>query len=523
MSDKKYIIGPERMVSLKADTPIRPFKNRHRVIESVRLEFLNLDEECEKDIKSNKGFYITNEKDFDEKKGVRTIDGLYSPLYGIDTFSDKITDDLYYCECGKTRNSINDGEICPYCGTPVKFADADLSITGYISLGKYSVINNGMYSILNKLIGAKDLNDIIKFNGKYNVNGINISTKTKKSPWHGIGLIEFKNQFDDIIEYYKEKRKCYGEYDLVKKYRDCVFTSNIPVYSALLRPLVKEGSKIGMMDVNRSFSIILANANNIRDDLIMGVDKAVVIENALMEIQTEYLNIYSDNIDMISSKKGIIRSSIICARVDSSGRAVIVPAIGHSVNEISLQYIAGCELLRPLLIRALNSMEGINIRDANTMIDNAMRKFSKKIWLLMNFIVKNSKNPPKVMVQRSPTLLQESMRFMDIKMIKADINDLTLDTPTGVLDGMNADYDGDTFAINMIFDNRLKDAWTPIHSPQYHFISRHTGEYSDFAKFIKDTSVTLCELWDLGKDCNYYVDWASDAERSRQINSISEC
>ena len=168
-------------------------------------------------------------------------------------------------------------------------------------------------------------------------------------------------------------------------------------------------------------------------------------------------------------------------------------------------------------------MEGINIRDANTMIDNAMRKFSKKIWLLMNFIIKNSKNPPKVMVQRSPTLLQESMRFMDIKMIKADINDLTLDTPTGVLDGMNADYDGDTFAINMIFDNRLKDAWTPIHSPQYHFISRHTGEYSDFAKFIKDTSVTLCELWDLGKDCNYYVDWASDAERSRQINSISEC
>ena len=95
--------------------------------------------------------------------------------------------------------------------------------------------------------------------------------------------------------------------------------------------------------------------------------------------------------------------------------------------------------MRPLIIKALNTMENINIRDANSMVDVALRKFDKKIWLVMNYILQKSKNPPMLMVQRSPSLLQESMRLMNIKMVKYDLHDLTLDVPTGILAGMNAD------------------------------------------------------------------------------------
>ena len=524
-------IEKPRMNHFKEDVKIHPFKNRHKEIESVTLEFINLDKECEEDIKSGRGFFITNEIDFDEKTGNRTIDGLYSPLYGIDTFSDKVTDDNFYCECGKLRGSINEGEICPNCGTECKFVDADLSITGYIDLGKHYVINNGMYPLLAKLMGTRDLEEIITFSNKYDVNGKHIinadmeingkKSKSKRSIYAGLGLEEFYERFDEIMEYYKNKNKAKTNvYDVIMRYRDCVFTSKIPVYSALLRPLVKENSRIGVIEINRYFSTILGDANTIREVVPFGIKKNMVTEGILLEIQQNYNEIYSYNIDALSSKKGIIRSSIICARVDSSGRAVIVPAIGHSVNEISLPYIAGCELLRPLIIRALVSMENISAREANSMIDKAMRKFSKKIWLLMNFLIKNSNNPPKVMVQRSPTLLQESLRFMDIKIIKADISDLTLDVPTAILDGMNADYDGDTFAMSVIFDNRLKEAWTPIHSPQFQFISRHTGEYSNFAKFIKDTAVILSELWEVGKDSTYYSQWASESEINKEIGKF---
>lgn len=84
-------------------------------------------------------------------------------------------------------------------------------------------------------------------------------------------------------------------------------------------------------------------------------------------------------------------------------------------------------------------------------------------------------------------------------------------------------YDGDTFACNMIYDNRLKEAWSSIHSPDCHFVSRHNGKYSDHAEFIKDTAVTLSELWEIGKDCNYYSTWATDSELNKVISQTSTC
>lgn len=431
-----------RMNSFKPDKVVKPFKDRQRSIKSVRLKKISIDGECKKDIENNNGFFITNEEDFDEKKNVRTIDGLYSPLYGIDTFTDKITDESYHCECGQLSGGINEGDICPECGTVCQFEDAELGITGYINLGNQCVINPACYLDLERLIGGKELQSIIKFNNKFNVNGKNVSTKTKKSPWNGIGLIAFRENFDEIITYYRDKRKKYDDsyYNLIK-FKDAVFTHNIPVYSALLRPLIKDESRIAMFDVNRSYSIILVNANNVKSAESPGVDKTIIIENSLYEIQTEYLKIFDDIISInLSTKKGIIRGTLISARVDYSSRSVVTPAIGHFATEVSIPYVTGCELMRPLLIHALNQVDNMNVRDANTMVDNALRKFDKKIWLLMNYILKNSKNPPMYLIQRSPSLLQESIRLMDIKMVKYDINDLTLDVPSSILDGMNADY-----------------------------------------------------------------------------------
>ena len=122
---------------------------------------------------------------------------------------------------------------------------------------------------------------------------------------------------------------------------------------------------------------------------------------------------------------------------------VIVPAKGHHSNEVSLPYHAGLELLRGPLIRELSKIDGINIREANSMIDDAQRKFSKRIWILMNFILHKSKHPPKIFIQRSPSLLIESMRLMKIKEVKCDFYDLTLSVPIAILDGMNGDFDGD--------------------------------------------------------------------------------
>ena len=521
----KILKDAPRLNSFKPEKVIKPFKNstNKNPIKSVKLIKLDLDKCCEEDIEKGTGFFITNEEDFDEKRGVRTDDGLYSPKFGVDTFTDKNTDDLFHCECGKLSGGIHEGDICSDCGTRVTFIDSRLNITGYINLADYVIINPSCYPELESLIGSKELNEIIKFNNRFDVNGKNVKTKTKKSPYQGIGIIEFKKKFDEIIEYYRAKRKKDETYDVLMRFKNCVFTHNVPVYTSLLRPLIKDGSRIAMFDVNKSYSIILANANVIKSSEVPGIDKISIVENCLYEIQTELIKIYGDIIvQNLSGKKGIIRGNIISSRMDFSARFIVVPAIGHSVTDISIPYIGGCELMRPLLINALNKIDGINIREANSIIDRAIRKFDKKIFILMNHILQNSDNPPMMMIQRSPSLLQESMRLMYIKQVKADIQDLTLDVPVGILQLMNADFDGDTFACYMIYDNRLKEAWKPIHCPDCHFISRHDGKYSGGGEFIKDSAVILSELWDIGKNSTYYSNWAPQSEINQELSKVCD-
>ena len=519
-----------RINTFKIDTFEKQFPERKKKIKSVKLVRVNIDEECKKDIESKNGFYITNTEDTDKRTGTRTVDGLYSPLFGIDTFTDKVTDESFHCECGNLTGGINEGDICQVCGTSVQFEDSSLAVTGYISIGDYAIITPSSYFMLEKLISGKELDSIIKFNNRYNMNGKKVSGSTKASPYNGIGLTEFYNRFDEIIEYYKNKRKRYDVYDNIINFRDSVFTHNVNVYSSLLRPLIKSGSKIQMFEVNKHYSVILSNANTIKSNSFSSeidgvpsskVSKESIIENCLYETQTEYLRIGDEITDICSSKKGVFRGMLCSQRVDFSSRSVVTPSVGLCVNEVAIPYITGCELLRPLIIKSLSSMENINIREANTMIDNALRKFSKKIWIIMNHIIRNSENPPMYMIQRSPSLLQESIRLMNIKLVKADINDLTLNVPIGICSGMNADFDGDTFSQIMIFDNRLKNIWSQVHSPINNFISRHSGKYSGQCVFVKDTCVTLSEIWEIGKNNVYYNKWASDEERSEYINRIN--
>lgn len=511
---------PPRMNSFKIDTPPRPFKNRHRPIKSVYLDKIQIDKKCEEDIKNNKGFFITNELDYDEKKRVRTIDGLYSPKFGVDTFSDKSLDNLYHCECGELVGGVHEGDICPKCGTEVQFTDADLSVTGYIPLGEYYVISPAVYLDIEKLIGGKQLLSILKYNERFDINGHQISAATKASPYIGIGFMKFKEKFDEIIEFYRKVKKDKKDsYDNVIRFRDRVFVKNVAVYSSLLRPYVKDESRMSVFDSNKRYSIILANANIIRKELPIGINKNIIIEKSLFEIQTEWNTLFSNIIEQyLSGKKGLFRGNITAGRVNYCARTIVVPAKFHNVNEISVPYVLGCELLRPLLINAIKTMDNKNIRDANTIIDNGIREFDEKLWVLMNHILQESTNPPMMMIQRSPSLLQESMRLMKIKTVKYDYNDLTTDIPIAVLNGMNADFDGDALAEFMIYDNRLKEVWEVVHSPENHFVSRHDGRYSGLCLFIKDTIVSISEIWELGKNKIYYDDWATETERNRYIN-----
>ena len=85
---------------------------------------------------------------------------------------------------------------------------------------------------------------MIKFDKKVSRDGQLVS-KDPKQPYKGIGLIEFYDRFDEILEFYKGKKKRdKNKMDLIEEIegeREKVFTSCIPVYSSVLRPLSYRG------------------------------------------------------------------------------------------------------------------------------------------------------------------------------------------------------------------------------------------------------------------------------------------
>ena len=211
------------------------------------MEKLDLDQERIKDIKTGRGFIIETSRNV--KNDIKNQMGIFSSRYGSTIADNDSFNGKYRCKCGLTKGSIMHGEKCPACGTIVKFYDDDVSIFGWLVLkGQNYVIHPNMYRTLENFIGETRLQGIIQpiidvdSDGK--IINVGSNSKTKRDPFRGIGLLEFKERSDEIIEYYHQKypakKDLYEE--LTVTHKKIVFTQSIPVFSALLRPSVLEGN-----------------------------------------------------------------------------------------------------------------------------------------------------------------------------------------------------------------------------------------------------------------------------------------
>ena len=112
----------------------------------------------------------------------------------------------YSCKCKELKGRVYEGEICPVCGTEVKFRDVDLKIFGWIKLHGYYIIQPIFFRMLKSIMGNQ-LNEIIEFDKEITRDGLLVDKKSKSNPFKGIGLIEFKERFDEILDYYWHKKK----------------------------------------------------------------------------------------------------------------------------------------------------------------------------------------------------------------------------------------------------------------------------------------------------------------------------
>lgn len=370
------------------------------------LEKIDLDKERINDIKTGKGFIIETSRNV--KIDIKNQTGIFSSRYGstmadTDSFNGK-----YRCKCGLTKGSIMHGETCPVCGTIVKFYDDDVSIFGWLVLkGQNYVIHPNMYRVLEGFIGESRMNAIIQpivdvdSDGK--IINIGSSSKTKKDPFRGIGLYEFKERYDEIIDYYYEKhpaKKLF--YDELKSRKDIVFTQSIPVFSALLRPSILEGNNtLKYQSVNEHFMMLSKLVQEINRQTL-GIDRKVKEKLSLIYDAQVCVNaVYEEIKNCLAKKKGDLRGTV-GGRYSFTSRSVIRQDPYLRQNHIRLPFAGLMELLQQIIINVLVRTHNISYSQAYKWWFKALVSgYDQTIYDIVDGLIKDQGGLP-IIINRNP-------------------------------------------------------------------------------------------------------------------------
>lgn len=312
----------------------------------MRITRLNWDIEYLKDLTTGNGFLITEPATFsvDEEK-MKSINGSRSILYGTSYEDENAFIERYRCKCGAFTGKLFEGEICPICGKKVEYKDANIEFTGWISLGNNYVINPYFYNRLSSLIGKNTFAEIINRRSTVDVNGIiGISQsddgEKPKHPYVGIGLIDFRLKFEEVMKYFKSKKpKKAEEFDRIISESSSVWTSHIPVYSTLLRPQSFTSDTYYFNSIDKHINPIFSLSEKLKNPEL--IDRYLI----LSRIQIRLNKLWDINFDLLNTKDGWIRGQVIGGSLEeyswvSRKTALIAGTLCYYFNYQALLVIA---------------------------------------------------------------------------------------------------------------------------------------------------------------------------------------
>ena len=324
------------------------YPHSDKFVFTTRLENIDLDAEAKKDIESGEGFLVQAPMN-SIKKDIKNIDGIYSSRFGqklddVNPFADR-----YSCGCSNpTVGRINNNTICPRCGNKVKYVDDNFKMFAWIVLNEpYHIIHPKFYESLEYLFGSSKYNtekkkvkaapktkkinkpsklkNMLNFAPEVDKHGIMSPCEFKPDdePFYGIGMMEFYQRFDEILDYYAQKNPKKKDYvDDIREHRDIVFTHSIPVFTTHLRPIDVRNSELFFDPINGMYNMINKHAHHINNDK-RRMNKNIKIKNSeLFKLQMKFVELCDEVLNSLSGKYGNLRM-LIGGRYNYSARSVI--------------------------------------------------------------------------------------------------------------------------------------------------------------------------------------------------------
>lgn len=480
------------------------------------LEKLNWDLECISDILTKRGFYITDHALKKEKRAAKTdkkegggrkkakkqektYGGIQSPRFATDYEDEHAFQERYRCRCGELTGAALEGETCPECGTVVEYKEVDMEMTGWIRLKGNYIIQPAFYAMLESAIGKKHFTGIIHFDKTTDLNGMVIVKEKPDQPFYGIGLIDFRDRFDEIMDYYwKKNKKKRPLIDELRPQTEYIFASNIPVYSSVMRPLRFKNETMHFLTIDRKLSRIYSDSVILTDATERSRSRRKLAtkddHEILSEIQKTLMELWALNFEMINQKDGHIRGEILGGRNNFSSRCVIIPDPSLRSDQIRMPYLAFLELYKYEIIAHLVRLDNITEAFAFDQWSRATLEFDPRIYTIMAYLVKEFK--PKVLINRNPTINYGSMLCMSIVEVKPEYDyDFTMSIPIQILKLLNADFDGDVLNIISLKTKKLAKAMDATYNPRKNMnISRNNGLFNTDLNLYKDQLIGLSQF-----------------------------
>jgi hypothetical protein len=259
------------------------------------------------DCVNGRGFLINDTPFSDIDKSIRNMDGPRSPRFGTTYGDNNEFMDRYHCKCGKYIGATFEGEVCPECGTTIEYTDVDILYTGWLNFHPYKIINPLYYHRLQSALSKKNLENIISNENIITSAGIIrnhsdvLEVKKSMLTYHNIGLNSFYENYEEIMLYYKNKRKQKADLiDALIEDKDLVWTSKLPVYSTVLRPQ-------GVTTESYYFSSIDKQIHPLTN-ISLNLKKASPIEVPLYLYQAQMRanELWAMNFSLIDGKHGLV-------------------------------------------------------------------------------------------------------------------------------------------------------------------------------------------------------------------------
>ena len=374
----------------------------------TRLERINLDNERIADIRSDRGFIISEPKSI--KKDVKDPNGIFSMKFGqtlqdVNAFANR-----YKCECGHLQGRIYHGVKCPICATNVKFVDDDFNYFGWICLkDPYYIIHPNLFKSIEFLFGSTKatgsrLLNILKPVDEKNEDGFSIKPEPiKDEPYYGLGMIGFVEKFDEIMGYYLKKypnKKDY--YDDIMANRTKVFIQSIPVFTTYLRPFKIKDGNLTFEGTNATYQILSKLAAVVNKDGTKMARQKKPKNLSLYDIQTKYNELYKEIEEILTQKKGQIRLNF-GGRYNFTARAVIAQDPKLEIDQIRLPYHALVELLQQSIINILKKSYNITYSEAYKRWFGAQIEEDRRVREIIENLIKDQGGIP-VLINRNPTI-----------------------------------------------------------------------------------------------------------------------